>query len=160
MKILINGKGKKRNHWMSVVMNDDNETNKRVDLGSEAIVNDNNQSSKSKYWMSVVMGNENNVINKKINLGPEAMNNEINERPNYRKDFKCVRLAPKGPLYLFLDERRRGVYPETFHTYDPLYLKNNSLRIYEEHNLIYAYHMDGNNRFVVYIIRMELNRNI
>jgi hypothetical protein len=99
--------------------------------------------------MSVVMGNDNNETNKIIHLGPETMGNEKNERPDFTKNFKPVRLVPKeGPRFFFFDRvSNRIVYPETYHTYDPISIQANTIREYKEHKLTYVYHMYGDNPF-------------
>ena len=97
--------------------------------------------------MSVVMGNDNNEITKKINLGPEAIINE-SDRPDYRKEFRPVHLAPKGSKFIFFNKlTNRLIYPETYHSFNPMYLKENTIRKYEEHYLTYVYHIYGDKPF-------------
>lgn len=99
--------------------------------------------------MSEVRGNDNNETNKIIHLGPEAMGNEKNERPDYRKEFKPVRMPPKeGTKFLYFDRvSNRVVYPETYHTFNPISIQGNTIREYNEHKLTYVYHMYGDNPF-------------
>jgi hypothetical protein len=115
----------------------------RPPVDNQSLIDQNEDSNKSKG-------------KKRVHWAPEAMGNDKDEtnserpykKPDYRKDFKPVRLAPPGPKFLYFDRAsNRVIYPETYHTYNPICIRDNTIREYNELGLKYVYHIYGDNPF-------------
>jgi len=141
--------------------------NSRPPIGNQSLIDQNEDSNKSKgkkraYIAPEDMDKDQNEDSnkskgkKRVHWAPEVMVNNKDEannerpyvKPDYRKDFKPVRLAPPGPKFLYFDRAsNRVVYPETYHTYNPISVRGDSIRIYRELGLKYAYHIYGDKPF-------------